>query len=277
MKKKILIGIGVLIAIVIAVFFIFYYPSYRYFTNKEVVQVDKDMEVVIGGGGNSCLLVCDSAVLVIDTKMMGNAEDFYKMAREKAGKKPIIVINTHYHQDHVKGNKFYKGSKIYIGNYDKAFLEKNIAPDCQPNVFVKDSLELNLGNETAELYNLGQAHTFNDMVVYLKNRKVLFSGDLLFHEVNPVLKKESGANVDKWIATLNLLSKRWGDAKIVPGHGKMGGKELIVSIKQYFEDMKIAAAEPAKEKEMKSKYNGWMKMRSLASPALTIEYIKTEK
>jgi glyoxylase-like metal-dependent hydrolase (beta-lactamase superfamily II) len=42
-------------------------------------------------------------VVVIDTKMMSNSEDLYKFAKEKAGQKPVIVINTHYHPDHVKG------------------------------------------------------------------------------------------------------------------------------------------------------------------------------
>ena len=274
MKKKILFGVGIVIVILIAVFFIFYYPTYHFFTHKEVIQIDKDLTIVIGGGGNSCLLVGDSAVLVVDTKMMNNAEDLYKMAEEKAGKKPIIVINTHYHPDHVKGNKFYKNAKIYIGNYDKTFLEKNIDADCQPNTFVKDSLILNLGNEIVKLYNLGQAHSFDDMVVYLTSRNLLFTGDLIFYEVNPVLKKESGADVDKWISVLNLLTTRWGDARIVPGHGKMGGKELMNSLKQYFEDMKIAAAEPSKENEMKAKYDQWTKISSLASPSMTIEYLK---
>jgi cyclase len=274
MKKKILFGIVILIVILIAVFFIFYFPTYRFFTHKEVIQIDKDLTIVIGGGGNSCLLVGDSAVLVVDTKMMNNAEDLYKMAEEKAGKKPIFVINTHYHPDHVKGNKFYKNDKIYIGNYDKTFLEKNIDADCLPNTFVKDSLILNLGNEIVKLYNLGQAHTFDDMVVYLTGRNLLLSGDLIFYEVNPVLKKESGADVDKWISVLNLLTTRWGDARILPGHGKMGGKELMNALKQYFEDMKIAAAEPSKESEMKAKYDQWIKISSLASPSMTIEYLK---
>jgi glyoxylase-like metal-dependent hydrolase (beta-lactamase superfamily II) len=276
MKKKILFGLGIVIVILITVFFIFYYPTYRFFTHKDVIQIDKNLTIVIGGGGNSCLLVGDSAVLVVDTKMMSNAEDLYKMAQEKAGKKPIIVVNTHYHPDHVKGNKFYKNDKIYIGNYDKTFLEKNVDADCQPNTFGKDSLILNLGNEIVELYNLGQAHTFDDMVVYLKNRKILFSGDLIFYEVNPVLKKESGADVDKWISVLNLLTTRWGDARIVPGHGKIGGKELMASLKQYFEDLKIAADQPSKESEMKAKYDNWTKISSLASPFMTIEYLKTK-
>jgi cyclase len=196
------------------------------------------------------------------------------MAKEKAGSKPIILINTHYHGDHVNGNLFYKGDKIYIGGYNPEFVNKNIKPEDQPNIFVKDSLALNLGHESLLLVNLGQAHTFDDMVVYLVNHKVLFGGDLIQNKTNPFLKKESGADVDKWILALDRIIKRFDINTIVPGHGKNGGKELATTMNAYFTDMKTAAADPQKEKELIAKYVSWQKMPSMASPEITIKYIK---
>jgi cyclase len=202
------------------------------------------------------------------------AEALSKLAKEKAGTKKIIVINTHYHGDHINGNNFYKGSEIIIGNYSKEFLLKNIKPEYMPNTFVKDSMLLALGKDTLMLYNLGQAHTLCDMVVYLKGRKLLFSGDLIFNKMNPVLKKESFTDVNKWIKALdNILAK--DIHTIVPGHGKPGGKEIASSLKQYFEDMKTALAEPSKEAEVKAKYSDWFKMPFMSSPEKTIEYLKT--
>ncbi|HSN50503.1 MAG TPA: MBL fold metallo-hydrolase, partial [Bacteroidales bacterium] len=142
-------------------------------TPDGIITLSPDLTIVQGGGGNSGILVTDRAVVVIDTKMGDDAKKLYDMVKEKAGHKQIIVINTHYHADHVSGNHFYKGSKIYIGNYDKAFLEKQVEAENMPTDFVKDSLVLNLGNEILELYNLGQAHTWQDMVVSLKKHQVL--------------------------------------------------------------------------------------------------------
>jgi glyoxylase-like metal-dependent hydrolase (beta-lactamase superfamily II) len=275
MKTKRIVFTSIIgVVVIIAIASIIMYPSYRFFFHTDTVQFDKNLTIITGGGGNSGILVTDSAIFVIDTKMGKNAEKLYNMAKEKAGQKPIIVINTHYHMDHVGGNQFYKGSKIYLGNYTKEFLEKNVKPEQMPTMLVVDSLIMNMGNETLMLYNLGQAHTFNDMVVYLKNRKLLFSGDLIFYNVNPVLKKVSGADVDKWIDVLDKLSKTFEIKSIIPGHGKSGGKELITSMKTYFEDMKIAAANPDKEKEMLTKYKDWQTMPKMASPEYTINYIK---
>jgi cyclase len=243
----------------------------------QVIKLDKDLTAVLGGGGNSGILVTDNAVVVIDTKMNKDAEDLYKMAKETAGTKKIIVINTHFHSDHVSGNHFYQGSKIYIGNYDQAFLEKNVKAEDMPTDFVKDSLTLNLGSETLQLVNLGQGHTFDDMVVYLKNHKVLFSGDLVVNWVIPYVIGESGANVDRWIVDLNAILTRWDIKTLVPGHGNVGYKGIAASLRKYFEDMKTAAADPSKQNELIAKYKDWKTSPPMASPEKTIEFIKNNK
>ena len=268
MKKKIFIGIGIAVLVILIGAVIVFYPMIRFMTQKEIVQIDPNLTVVLGGGGNSGIIIGDSAVVVIDTKMMNPSEDLYKLAKEKAGQKPIIVINTHYHKDHVSGNKFYKGSRIYIGSYEKEFLQKNVDAENQPTDFVKDSLLLDLGNEKVHLYNIGQGHTMNDLVVYLSNRHILFTGDLVFNRINPVLKKESGANVTRWIGLLDTILNRWGDSKIVPGHGQIGDKEIVIAMRQYFIDMTAAKID---------KYKDWMTMPSMASPEKTIEYIKSSE
>lgn len=274
MKKKILTVSGIIFLGLIISGGVYLYPMVKLFYQKETVNIDKDLTIVKGGGGNSGILVTDKGVVVIDTKMGSDAEDLYKLAKEKAGDKPIIVINTHYHGDHVKGNHFYNGDKIYIGNYDPSFLKANIEAQNLPTDFVKDSLILDMGNEIVALYDLGRAHTWHDMVVYLKNDRILFTGDLVFDNVNPVLKKESGANVDLWIGVLKKMVSKFKIGTLIPGHGPQGGKELAIALEKYFEDMKTAAANPSKEKRLTEKYKNWIQMPGMASPAMTITYIK---
>ena len=273
-KKRIFISIGIALVVILLGAGIIIYPAFRFMTQTEIIQIDPSLTLMLGGGGNSGIIIGDSAVVVIDTKMMGGSEDLYKLAKEKAGQKPIIVINTHYHGDHVKGNKFFKGSRIYIGSYEKGFLQKNIDAENQPTDFVKDSLLIDLGSEKVHLYNLGRAHTFNDLVVYISNHHTLFTGDLIFNRVNPVLKEESGAVVSQWIHVLDTILSRWGESIIVPGHGQVGDKEMVISMRQYFIDMTAAAIDSNKIKYLEIKYKDWMKLPGMSSPEKTIEYIK---
>lgn len=275
--KRIFLITGIILVVIIVVAAVYIYPSYKFFFREGKIPVDKDLSIILGGGGNSGVLVTDSAVVVIDTKMSGDAEKLYNLAKEKAGAKKIIVLNTHYHGDHVRGNNYYKGCSIYIGAYDEKFLQENISVENMPNQFIKDSLMLNLGNEILCLYNMGQAHTWDDMIVLLKNRKVVFTGDLVFYQVNPFLKKESGADVNKWIAVLDKILKMSDVTMFVPGHGKTGDRSIVESMKNYFEDMKTAANDPSKEKTLKAKYKDWTEMPMNASPGITIDYIRAGK
>ncbi len=272
--KRILIALAIVVVLIIATTATLYYPAIRSMMQKETVVIDPNLTVLFGGGGNSGIVNGDSAVVVIDTKMMGASEDLYKLAKQKAGAKPIIVINTHYHGDHTKGNKYFKGSRIYIGNYDKEFLQKNIDVENQPTDFVKDSVLINLGNEQVRAYNLGRGHTYDDVVVYLSNHKILFTGDLIFNHRSPVLREEGGASVSGWIQRLDTILARWSGSTFVPGHGKIGDKEMVIAMRQYFIDMMDAAKNPDKEKQLTAKYSGWETMPGFSSPENTIEFIK---
>ena len=252
--KKILLYMGILFLALLIAGAIYMYPFYKFFFTPVTTVISPGF-TEISGGGNSSILETDSALLVVDTKMSSMAKDLYKMAKEKAGTKKIIVINTHLHGDHSFGNYLYKGSKIYIGNYDKAFAEKNIKAEDMPTDFIADSLVLNLGNEEAILLNDGQAHTFSDMVVYLKNRKTLITGDVVFNKINPALIRDDGTDIEKWITVLDKLSKRWEINTVVPGHGDVGGPEILKAMKQYFEDMEMAASDKTQADAIKKKYD----------------------
>ncbi len=250
------------------------YSQQKSIMKKDIKQIDKDLTIYLGGGGNSGILVTDNAVVVIDTKMGADADSLYRIAKRKAGEKKIIVINTHLHGDHTKGNYLYKGSTIYIGNYDKEILETAVGKENMPTDLINFGKTLELGNETIQLYDLGQGHTFHDVVVYLEKRNVLFTGDLVFNGVNPVLKKESGASVEGWIRSLNEILKTWGTSTIVPGHGPVGDKEIVLNMWQYFWDMKKAVSDTTREATLKAKYKDWYTMPNMASPDITIKYIK---
>lgn len=273
--RKIFLSSAIVIIVVVGSLAIYLYPSFKSFLKTETVKYDDKLTFVIGGGGNSGILSSDSAVVVIDTKMGSAAKDLYNSANSLAGNKPLIVINTHYHSDHTAGNKLYKGREILIGAYDQQLLDKEINKDGAPTRVIKDSLILNLGDEIARIYNVGVAHTTNDMIVYLEKRKVLFAGDLVFNKIHPVLMKNSGVDVNKWINVLIMIKNRFDINTVVPGHGAAMSKDCIDAEINYFQDMKAAATNPEIEKAMKKKYDGYNETPFLSSFSKTLYYIQT--
>ncbi len=271
--KRILAFIGGLILTGMVLLIIRVYPFYQFFFTAETTEIDPRLTVMTAGG-NSGLLVTDSAVVVIDTKMYKPGKKLRELAAAKAGNRKIIVINTHFHGDHTFGNDRYKGCEIYMGNYSREFLARNLKPDLMPTQYVRDSLILNLGDEIVGIYNLGQGHTFNDLVICLKNRKILFTGDLVFNRIHPALIREDGTDIDQWMTLLAGIPHRFDIRTVVPGHGDPGGLELITAQRHYFEDMLVAAANPEQEDQIKQKYAGWMKMPVMSSASRTIRFIR---
>ncbi len=271
--KKILLYLGGVILVMMMALIIYLYPFYTFFFTDNSTIIDEKL-TMISGAGNSCLLETDSAIVVIDTKMGKMGKNLEVLARGKANNKKIIVINTHIHGDHIYGNRNFKNCTIYMGAYGSIFAKANIEPEDYPTHFVKDSIVLKLGDETLVLYNIGQAHTFADMVIYMKTRKLLVSGDLIFNQIHPALIREDGTNIEKWNRALDILPGLWEIQTIIPGHGNPGGIDLLLDLKTYFIDLKKASLSEKTSEEILLKYKSWMKMPLMSSTERTLDYIR---
>lgn len=146
------------------------------------------------------------------------------------------VIVSHYHADHVYGLQVFKalgaeiiaheGGRDYL-NSDTASLRLKASRDelfpwidettrlVPADRWLSDSLQLTLGGTEFRIGHAGPAHTSEDLVVWLPQRKVLLSGDIVFRARVPFVGQ---ADSEAWVAALDRLLGY--DAKIiVPGHG----------------------------------------------------------
>jgi glyoxylase-like metal-dependent hydrolase (beta-lactamase superfamily II) len=276
--KKTLKWLGIIILLLVAVgatlYMIYLRPFMQKMKQTTVVNYDKELILVLGGGGNSGILVSDSLVIVIDTKMDEAAEQLFKTVKELAGNKPILVINTHYHPDHSTGNSFYTGQTIIAGgNYTKEFWVKEAGEKTLPTQWLQDRLDIKMGDDTVTLFNLAKnVHTASDIVVYLHKRKMLFGGDVILNKQAPAILGVS--DPDGYLTAFDMIPKQFDIQKIVPGHGAVGGIEVINDFRQYFIDMKTAATDPSKKDELVAKYKDWGQVPMFMSPGATISAIK---
>lgn len=265
-------GIGLLSLSIVAgiLYMIYLYPFVSRMKQTQVMEVDKNLTLISGGGGNSGILTSDSLVLVIDTKMDDAADMLYKKVMEVAGKKPVLVINTHWHPDHVGGNKLYKNASILAGaNYTEATWKKEADEASMPTQWLKDTLRIPMGTDTALVFNLAHnVHTPSDVMVYLTQRKMLFAGDVILNHQCPILLGEADAGA--YIDVMKTLQAKLPLKVVVPGHGQVGGMEVIVSFLGFLTDMKEAAYDASKEEVLKAKYADWNQIPLFMSPGSTI-------
>jgi cyclase len=186
------------------------------------------------GANVGWFLLGDGVVAVDAGADAANGAEILKAIAETTGGKPVrTLILTHAHADHSGG----AGARAAAG----AFVSQATSDPNDP-MYGKSSLRPVVesiseraisvdGLHNVQVYFLGAAHTKGDLVVYLANDKVLFSGDIALNGRMPFLQSP---DVDPagWEKALLTLSKVPAE-KLVPGHGDIGSKEGIADSLAY--------------------------------------------
>jgi cyclase len=155
------------------------------------------------------------------------------------------LVNTHHHGDHTNGNCLFTDATVVghrscragvaaqvIGGLDAVFGavdwgELEIRP---PSVVFDDHIDVFAGERCVELHFIGTpAHTTGDVVAWLPEEGVLFTGDLVFNGGTPFVLMGS---VDGAIDACERV-RSFGATTIVPGHGAVCGAEVIDDVDRY--------------------------------------------
>ena len=98
------------------------------------------------------------------------------------------------------------------------------------------SCEIDLGGRKAILRTRGKAHTRGDQIVFLPDDGILFTGDLAEEKTFPIFPwfppDDTDIDAANWIAVLDDCLML-GPSIVVPGHGEIGGPEIISDVRDY--------------------------------------------
>ncbi len=194
---------------------------------------------------NAYFVVTEEAVVVID------ALTTYKLGKElvetirSVTDKPIrFAVITHYHTDHFYGVGALKEAGATIIAHEWAFdyvsqpsswnfyeARKKILKEhmegtdmVEPDITITQGLDIHSGRKKFVVRHYCKAHTPGDVVIWMPEDKVLFSGDIVFDGRLPFL---GSGNSKTWLVCLKKILELDPDV-LLPGHGKpMLTKERI--------------------------------------------------
>ena len=214
------------------------------------------------GHCNNGWIVFDDYVLVIVGNFPSGAHEIIPKIKAITDKPIRFTFDTHHHGDHAYGNQIWvdqgavpvahagvieEMKKYETGYYDSKpgrweDTAKN-RPDVAasklkpPTLLYNTDMIFDDGKHRVELLHFGVAHTHGDGFAWLPKEKILFTGDAA---VNGPYNYVADGDVGQWIKTLEA-AKKLGAKVVCPGHGPMGGPEVLEDQQKFFMTLRIEA------------------------------------
>lgn len=147
------------------------------------------------------------------------------------GLKPVKLLLTHAHIDHVLGNNYLCGKyklKIEMNVIEKELLKSaelygemwgiKVEPSPAPEVFLAEGDEVKFGNSTLQII-FTPGHSPGSICFYNPEGKFIIAGDVLFH--GSIGRTDlPGGDYDTLIRSITEKVFPLGDEyKVYPGHG----------------------------------------------------------
>jgi cyclase len=197
------------------------------------------------GLNNTGFIVGSDGITAIDTCFTERRSRAFRDAIRSVSGLPVrALVKTHHHGDHTHGNFVFRGESMIIGHelcrkevIETGFGTKALFPGVDwgeieiapPTVTFENWMTMYVDDLRVELVYVGPAHTTNDVLVWLPERRIVFSGDVIFHDGTPFALMGSIAG---WLEALKRL-RALGAERIIPGHGAVCGPEVIDDVAAY--------------------------------------------
>lgn len=196
----------------------------------QTVTLAPQVWAVLGGGGNTLVIKDGDEVLIVDPKMPPYDKQLKRWLDHVVGGTVTVVVNTHYHFDHTRGNPLYPTARIIAHRSVPAAMQQRdpdywaTRPDAipAPGNLVDQALTVKVGSLAVEVLYAGPAHTIGD--VYVRARvgtaEFIATGDFATLDHYPFFDtSDFGADAQGWLKAVRDLAARYPEATFIPGHG----------------------------------------------------------
>lgn len=186
---------------------------------------------------NGLIVVEDDSVLLIDTAWGVTATEGLLDWIETKLELPVsAVIATHSHDDRMGGAPVLAERGIPLFAHplsvpiaiSKGWPEPHSIGSLEPGSTVKFG--------AVEVFYPGAAHTMDNLMVWLPGPGLLVGGCAVKSADAATMGNVADADLDEWPVSMRRTAERYPDARfILPGHGDIGGPELLTHTTQLLE------------------------------------------
>lgn len=153
------------------------------------------------GDPNSGVIIGDDAVMVVEAQATPRLAEMVIDRIRSVTDKPIThLVLTHYHAVRVLGASAYQARQVIMSDTARAMVVERGQEDWDsefqrfprlfeghesipgltwPTTTFSHAMTVFLGNRRVELVHLGRAHTAGDIVIWVPDEQVMFTGDIV--------------------------------------------------------------------------------------------------
>ena len=179
--------------------------------------------------GNGLIFANGAGVIVVDTPWTNKqTERLIKWIKSTFDLPIKHWIVTHHHIDCLGGLEAVHAQEIPSISFVMTALLADEDQRSVPRDTFEDSLMIVMGADTIDVVYPGPAHSPDNVVVWFRSDRVLFSGCMIRSESAKSLGYTGVADLEAWPSSLANVARRFSYFEIiVPGHGSPGGAELL--------------------------------------------------
>jgi metallo-beta-lactamase class B len=199
---------------------------------SEKAYVHVSISEIAGFGkvsSNGLVLVNDGEAFLFDTPVTDyQTETLVTWLADSLKACVSTFIPNHWHSDCLGGLEYLhsKGIKSFANQLTAVLAKENGKPVPQQSFI--DSLRLSLHGIDIYCHYLGGGHSVDNIVAWIPSEKILFGGCMVKDIHSNGLGNLSDAKIEEWLPTIQKVTAKFPNAKIIiPGHGQIGGKELL--------------------------------------------------
>jgi len=212
---------------------------------------------------NSHLIQGERDAILVDAQFtLSEAAKVAEMVRS-SGKQLKYIVVTHGHPDHFFGlgvlQQAFPQARVVatpaviadIRDYGPRAIErwKPVFKDEIPDSFVTpaplDATSLFIEGNEIQLLSMDGGESAHATVLWIPTTRALLTGDLTYHDVHLWLREN---RPEGWLAILDRFAQLH-PVSVYPGHGPVGGPELIDANRAYIQAFVAATAPPATKDE----------------------------
>ena len=219
---------------------------------EEVITVKDNYFLVKGNtsstppySGNIGVFNSKEGLIVIDNQWRTTYKQVKKALREISKSKVKYILNTHYHFDHIEGNNVFSKDGIPIISHHNVreklkeqvqlydgFIQPAHNPNSLPNITFHKKMELNLEDETVEIFHFGPAHTGGDAIIKFKQGNVIHAGDVFVTYGFPFIDYSNGGSIYGFIHSLTqIIGIMDNETIVIPGHGPLCDINDVITLR----------------------------------------------